>query len=223
MDRVNGDLKSYIEENVLILYDNNIGGHGIEHIKTVISRSFELVDAFNLNVDFDMVYVVAAFHDIGYKENPDEHEEVSSNMFRNDDNMKKFFTDEQISIIADAIVDHRASLEYDARNIYGKIVSSADREISVDNMLERSILFQADKHKDENPSIMDIINYSYKKLVSKYGKGGYAKMYYPDEKYENYLSKMQEILDDKEKFIEVELGIVNTLDSCEKIKKKRLK
>ena len=221
MDRVNRKLRNYIEENVLTLYDNNIGGHGMKHIKTVIDRSFELVDVFNLDVDLNVVYVVAAFHDIGYKENPDEHEEVSSNMFKNDNNMKIFFTDEEISIIADAIVDHRASLEYDARNIYGEIVSSADREISVDNMLERSILFQADKHKDENPSIMDIINYSYKKLSSKYGKGGYAKMYYPDEKYNNYLSRMQEILDDKEKFIEAELEIVNTLDSCEKIKKKR--
>ena len=222
MDRVNRKLRNYIEENVLTLYDNNIGGHGIEHIKTVIDRSFELVDVFNLDVDLNMVYVVAAFHDIGYKENPDEHEEVSSKMFRCDANMKMFFTDEEISIMADAIVDHRASLEYDARNIYGKIVSSADREISVDNMLERSILFQADKHREENPSIMDIINYSYKKLSSKYGKGGYAKMYYPDEKYNNYLNRMQEILDDKEKFIEAELSIVNTLDSCEKIKKKRL-
>lgn len=222
MDRVNRKLRNYIEENVLALYDNNIGGHGIHHIKTVIDRSFELVDVFNLDVDLNMVYVVAAFHDIGYKQNPDEHEEVSSNMFRCDANMKMFFSDEEISIMADAIVDHRASLEYDARNIYGKIVSSADREISVDNMLERSILFQADKHRDENPSIMDIINYSYKKLSSKYGKGGYAKMYYPDEKYNNYLNRMQEILDDKEKFIEAELSIVNTLDSCEKIKKKRL-
>ena len=49
--------------------------------------------------------------------------------------MKKFFKEEQRKIIAEAIVDHRASLEYEARSIYGKIVSSADREISVQNML----------------------------------------------------------------------------------------
>lgn len=204
------ELKKYIENNILSLYDSNIGGHGIDHINFVINRSFELVKEFKLDVDLNMVYVIAAFHDIGYKTNPDEHEEVSRQMFMNNQDMKKFFNDEQISVIADAIVDHRASLEYEARSIYGKIVSSADREISVRNMLKRSIAFQKDKHKDENPTTMKVINYSYKKLSSKYGKGGYAKMYFKDKKYLDYLNEMQEILENKDKFIEAELEIINS-------------
>lgn len=219
MFKVNVELKKYIEEKILTLYDDNIGGHGIEHINSVISRSFELVDEFKLDVDLNMVYVIAAFHDIGYKINPDEHEEVSSNMFRNNADMRKFFDEAQINIIAEAIIDHRASLEYEARSIYGKIVSSADREISVENMLERSILFQADKHKEENPTIMQIIDYSYKKLSSKYGKGGYAKMYFQDKKYIDYLNRMQEILEDKDKFIEAELQIIKDLKMDESDKK----
>lgn len=204
------ELKNYIENNILPLYDSNIGGHGIDHINFVINRSFELVKEFKLDVDLNMVYVIAAFHDIGYKTNPDEHEEVSSQMFMNNQDMKKFFNDEQISAIADAIVDHRASLEYEARSIYGKIVSSADREISVRNMLERSIDFQKDKHKDENPTTIEVINYSYKKLSSKYGKSGYAKMYFKDKKYLDYLNEIQEILENKDKFIEAELEIINS-------------
>ena len=204
------ELKKYIENNILPLYDNNIGGHGIDHINFVINRSFELVKEFKLEVDLNMVYVIAAFHDIGYKTNPDEHEEVSSQMFMNNQDMKKFFNDEQISVIADAIVDHRASLEYEARSIYGKIVSSADREISVRNMLERSIAFQKDKHKHENPTTIEVINYSYKKLSSKYGKSGYAKMYFKDKKYLDYLNEIQEILENKDKFIEAELEIINS-------------
>lgn len=219
MTKVNVELKKYIEENILTLYDNNIGGHGIDHINSVIDRSFELVNEFNLDVDLNMVYVIAAFHDIGYKTNPDEHEEISSNMFKSNLDMKKFFNEEQIDIIAKAIIDHRASLEYEARSIYGKIVSSADREISVDNMLERSILFQSDKHKDENPTIMQIIDYSYKKLSSKYGKGGYAKMYFQDKKYVDYLNRMQEILENKEKFVEAELQIIKQLKFDENTKK----
>ena len=104
-----------------------------------------------------MVYAIAAFHDIGYKQDPDRHEEVSSEMFKKDSNMLKFFTQEQIDIIADAIVDHRASLEYEARSDYGKLVSSADRETSVENMLQRSFLYQYDKHKDEEPSVAQVI------------------------------------------------------------------
>ncbi len=158
-----------------------------------------------------MVYTIAAFHDIGYRENPDQHEEVSSEKFKQDKEMEKFFDEEERKIIAEAIVDHRASLEYEARSIYGKIVSSADRETSVKNMLTRSILYQADKHKAENPTVEQVIEYSYKKLSSKYGKGGYAKMYYPDEKYKNYLDKMQELLENKEKFIEAEMDLAKKL------------
>ncbi len=210
--KINGDLKKYIEKSVLPLYDTNIAGHGREHIEFVIERSFELAREFDLDVDLNMVYVIAVFHDIGYKEDPDNHEEVSSRIFKEDEVMPKYFTAEQIDIMADAIVDHRASLEYEARSVYGKLVSSADREISVHNMLKRSILFQVAKHKDENPSLEQVIDYSYKKLSSKYGKGGYAKMYFPDEKYKNYLSTIQDILSDKEKFAKSELDVIDKIE-----------
>lgn len=207
---VTEELKKYIEENIMTQYDtNNVGGHGRAHIETVIARSFELAETFNLDVNPDMVYVIAAFHDIGYRVNPDEHEAVSSQMFLQDKNIQKFFSEDEIRVIAEAIVDHRASLEYEARSVYGKLVSSADREVSVENMLERSVNFQADKHRAENPTDLQVIDYSFKKLSSKYGKGGYAKMYYPDEKYTNYLNRMQEILEDKDKFVQAELAIIN--------------
>ena len=206
---IQGELKTYIENTILKSYDDNIGGHGLEHIKTVINRSFELKNEFNLNLDDEKIYVIAAYHDIGYKENPDEHEQVSSEIFLKDETMKKFFNEEERKIIAEAIVDHRASLEYEPRSEYGKLVSSADREVSVENMLKRSINFQRDKHKEENPTDLEVIEYSYKKLSSKYGKGGYAKMYYPDKKYKDYLKEMQELTENKELFIKRELELIN--------------
>jgi len=204
-DYIKTELMEYIKTNILPKYDeNNIGGHGRDHIETVIQRSFELIKEFNLDVDHNMVYTIAAFHDIGYKEDKDRHEEVSSRMFIEDKEIAKFFNEEQRKVIAEAIIDHRASLEYEARSIYGKIVSSADRNISVENMLKRSFLYQSDKHKEENPSIEQVIEYSYKKLSSKFGKGGYAKMYYPDKKYVDFLTEMQKLLDNKDKFIDRE-------------------
>lgn len=211
MEEINKEIKKYIEEQVLPQYDTNIGGHGRDHIETVINRSFEIINEFNLDVNKNMAYVVAAYHDIGYKVDPDNHEQVSSEDFLKDEKIKSFFSDEDIQIIAEAIVDHRASLEYEARSIYGKIVSSADRETSVENMLKRSFLYQADKHKDEKPSVKQVIEYSFKKLTKKFGKDGYAKMYYPDEKYKNYLNKMQELLENKEKFIEAEMDLAKKL------------
>ena len=207
---INKDLIKYVESNIMPQYiNNNYGGHGWEHIQDVINRSFELMEKFNLDINPNMVYVIAVYHDIGYKQDPDNHEQVSSEMFLKDKNIHKFFTKEEIKIIAEAIVDHRASLEYEARSIYGKLVSSADRSIDVDDLLKRSIAYQTEKHKEENLSVQDIIEYSYKKLSSKYGSGGYAKMYFPDNKYKEFLEKMNRLVSDKSKFVKAEMDIIS--------------
>lgn len=211
MTELNPELKQYIDESVLPRYAHNIGGHGIDHIQQVIRRSFEIAEAFQLPVDANKVYTIAAYHDIGYPVNADEHEAVSAQMFLEDEGLQAFFSEEERTMMAEAIVDHRASLEYEARSIYGKIVSSADRETSVRNMLERSFLYQSDKHKEEMPTVSEVINYSYKKLSSKYGKCGYAKMYYPDKKYKEYLETMQDLLENKDKFVQEEMKIAKEL------------
>ena len=203
---------NYVEEKVLPLYDTNIGGHGRDHILTVIMRSFEIKKEFKLKLKDKLILIIAAYHDIGYKKDPDNHEQVSSEMFLADKEIQKFLETDEIKIVAEAIVDHRASLEYEARSEYGKLVSSADRETSVENMLKRSFLYQADKHAAENPTIEQIIEYSFKKLTKKFGKDGYAKMYFPDKKYTDYLKEMQELLDNKEKFIAREMKFAPLLN-----------
>ena len=212
---MNIDLKMYLDENILTKYDDNVGGHGVEHIKYVIERSFEIVDEFKLDVDLNIVYTVAMFHDIGYMENPEEHHIVSANMFLEDNVVKEYFSFEEINIIYEAIIDHRASLEYDARSIYGKIVSSADREIDVDRLLTRSLSYAYDKYKDEDGEIgvdvYTIIDDSYNKISKKYGAGGYAKIFYEDKKYKEFINKIRFLTDNKEKFIEYELELLDSL------------
>ena len=203
---------NYVEEKVLPLYDTNIGGHGRDHILTVILRSFEIKKEFNLQLKDKLILIIAAYHDIGYKKDPDNHEQVSSEMFLEDKEIQKFLETDEIKIVAEAIVDHRASLEYEARSEYGKLVSSADRETSVENMLKRSFLYQADKHAAENPTIEQVIEFSFKKLTKKFGKDGYAKMYFPDKKYTSYLKEMQELLENKEKFIAREMEFAPLLN-----------
>ena len=44
---INQELKDYIENNIFPEYNKNEIGHGIEHIKYVIDRSFELVKENN--------------------------------------------------------------------------------------------------------------------------------------------------------------------------------
>jgi len=209
-------LITYLEGTVLARYvQNNYGGHGIDHVMEVVSRSFEIIDEFNLKVNEELALTAACYHDIGYADDPDNHETVSAEMFKNDAFLSDYFSKEEIEEGARSIVDHRASLEYDARDMIGKIISSADRETDVNRMLTRSILYQTERvgAKIENPTSLDIIEASYKKLSSKYGNGGYAKMYYPDKKYQDYLKEMQSLLENKDAFIARELELIKTLDS----------
>ncbi len=213
MEYIQKDLYTYLNNEILPKYNQNIGGHDVEHIKYVVNRCFDLISEFNLDVNYNMIYTIAIFHDIGYNKDPDNHEQVSANMFNKDEYVKNFFTDDENTIIYEAIVDHRASLEYEARSIYGKIVSSADREISVENMLTRSLRYQKDKHINENPNLDDVIEYSYKKLYSKYSKNnGYAKMYFKDKKYLDYIEKINELLDNKDIFIAEEKKIAERIN-----------
>ena len=100
MIKVDKDLINYVESNIMPQYvNNNYGGHGWEHIQDVINRSFELMEKFTLDINPNMVYVIAAYHDIGYRQDPDNHEQVSSEMFLQDKNIHKFFNEEEIKII----------------------------------------------------------------------------------------------------------------------------
>ena len=129
--KINSDLKDYIEKNIFPEYSKNEPAHNIDHIKYVINRSLKF--ASNLeNINYDMVYVIAAYHDIGHYIDAKNHEKVSADMLLEDMNLRKFFTEEEIKIMSEAIYDHRASLEGEPRSIYGKIVSSADRNTLVE-------------------------------------------------------------------------------------------
>lgn len=198
---LNNKLVKHIRKKVFPVYEKNDKGHGLKHIRQVISRSFELVENNKLDVDINMVYTIAAYHDIGRKSerDKDNHEEISAEMMREDLELEKYFSEDKLKLIEEAIVDHRASLEYEARSIYGKIVSSADREIFLDNILYRSYFFQKNKHPECDK--LGVIENSYKKLNSKYGKGGYAKMYFSDEKYQKFITEMQVLLENKDEFI----------------------
>ncbi len=73
-----------------------------------------------------MVYTVAAYHDLGHHIDGKNHEKVSAEMLLADENLREFFSEEEIRIMTEAVYDHRASMEGEPRSIYGKIVSSAD-------------------------------------------------------------------------------------------------
>lgn len=206
---INKKLQEYIEKNIYTKYDKNEKGHSIDHIKYVIKRSFELVNENGLDVNLDMVYTIAAYHDIGHHIDSKTHEIVSADIMIKDNILKQFFTDEDRQTIKEAIEDHRASSKEEPRSIYGRIVSSADRNNTVEDCLRRTYTYG----KKLNPDATDeeLFIRAYDVLVNKFGEGGYAKFYFKDKQYEDFLKELRELLSDKDNYIEIQRKYIEQL------------
>ena len=208
---INNELKKYIEENVFPSYKKNDLGHNLDHIRYVIERSLKFAKEVE-DIDYNMVYTVAAYHDLGHYIDAKNHEKVSSEMLLRDEGLKMFFTEEQIKTMVDAVYDHRASMEGEPRNIYGKIVSSADRNTLLEVPLRRTYAYRVEHHSKD--TLEQIIEESRQHLINKFGKKGYAneKMYFEDLDYKKFLEDIAALTEDSNRFKEVYIKI-NGLDN----------
>ncbi len=197
---INQELKNYITNNIFPMYNKNEEGHGINHILYVINRSLKFAESKE-DINYDMVYTIAAYHDCGHYIDHKNHETISAQMLINDKNLLNYFTIEQIKTMKEAVEDHRASLEHEPRSIYGKIVSSADRNTNIDSILERTYAYR--KKHNSNNDIDFIIEDSKKHIIEKFGKNGYAneKMYFDDPEYNQFLKDVAELMENEENFI----------------------
>ena len=212
---INKDLTKYIEDHVLPEYKNNEKAHDVNHINYVINRSLKLVRENNLKVNIDMAFVIAAYHDIGHSIDSKRHEIISAEIMYNDKNLSKYFSDEELNIMKEAIEDHRASSKEEPRSIYGKIVSSADRNHSVNECLRRSYTYG----KKLNPDYLDeeLFLNAYNVLLNKFGENGNAKHYFKDKQYEKFLKEIRNLLKDKENFINTQREYIEKLKKEDKL------
>lgn len=196
---INEELKKYIEEVIFKSYDKNDDAHNLEHIKYVIERSYMFASRVP-DINLEMVYVIAAYHDIGHYIDAKNHEKVSGEMLLKDQNLRRFFTEEEIKTMSEAVCDHRASSKNEPRSIYGKIVSSADRNVLIYVPLKRTYSYR--KVHNQTSTLDEIIEESRLHLLDKYGKEGYAttKMYFEDEDYKRFLDDIALLVSDKEEF-----------------------
>lgn len=213
INKVNQELKRHIQDNVFPEYDKNEKGHNIKHINYVIRRSFELIEQNELTVDSNIVYTVAAYHDIGHHIDSKKHEIISADIMFKDENLKRFFKEEELIIIKKAIEDHRASSDHEPRSIYGKIVSSADRNNTVEQCLGRSYYYG----KKLNPEATDreLFERAFKHLNLKFGVDGYAKFYLKDKEYNNFLEDIRNVLKDEEEFCRIQEEYIKKLEKSE--------
>ena len=217
---VRQELIDYVESEIFPRYSSK-NGHGLDHIENVIRRSLDFaerinqgeiktkkVDFINLpaelktgKIDYDMSYTIAAFHDLGRLKNDELHHLVSAAMLIEDDFIVKQFTRPQLRVMADAVMDHRASNQLDPLTIYGKIVSSADRDTDCYDILRRAYAYNRHKHPERTEE--EAMEYVFNKIKQKFTNDdayGAKKMYFENPEFEAMLEGFRRMVADQEIF-----------------------
>ena len=142
-----------------------------------------------------MAYAIAAYHDTGLKEGREVHHTASKQILLSDENLKRWFTTEQIAIMADAVEDHRASSKEPPRTIYGKIVAEADRIIIPRTIIRRTIQYTLANY----PSLGREEGYTrmVEHLNEKYNYGGYLKLWFPESANSQRLEELRQLIANK--------------------------
>lgn len=192
---MNENLKNYIEDNILPQYINYDKAHQRDHIETVIEESLNLAEHFG--VDMDMAYAIAAYHDLGIPEGRETHHLTSAKRLLADKELTKWFSDEKLKVMAEAIEDHRASSKNEPRSIYGKIVAEADRNIDTEIVLRRIIQYGISHFPDLNKEEQYTRMLGH--LHEKYAEGGYIKLWIPESRNAKKLAELRLIIKDDSK------------------------
>lgn len=170
------EIKEYVEREIIPRYDNFDAAHRRDHVMSVIEASLRYAKIYD--VDEEMAYVIAAYHDTGLTHGREQHHSFSKQIILNDGELSKWFTAEQIATIADAAEDHRASSKHEPRTIYGRIVAEADRVIDTETIIRRTIQFTL----AHNPTLSREEGYDrmVEHLSEKYDYGGYLRLWLPE-------------------------------------------
>ena len=154
-------LRLYLNNYILPIYNNFDKGHDQRHAKQV--ANFCVLLAKKLDVDEDIAYCVGLMHDVGLKNNREFHHIESGKYIKDSNFLKLIFNDEQIKLIKEAVEDHRASNKKIPRNIYGKIVSDADRSdlVNIDVYIKRTWGYREEwqKRMTDDQIFNDIFEY----------------------------------------------------------------
>ena len=170
------ELRRYVEENILPLYDGFDGSHNRIHVQNVIRKSLAIAEDYD--VDVDMVYAIAAYHDSGLNEGRETHHITSGARLAGDETLAQWFTPAQIAIMREAVEDHRASAESAPRSIYGRIVADADRELDLKRLVGRTLAYGASHFPQLTDAEQD--ERAYDHVRDKFGPEGYMRLWLPD-------------------------------------------
>ena len=184
------DLMEFVERNVLKRYNAFDAAHNMIHVNRVIKASINL--AKKMGVDLDMAYVVAAYHDLGLEKERATHHFESGKILKADKRLEQWFSVQQIDIMRQAVEDHRASASRAPRNIYGKIVAEADRDLKPDSIFRRTIAYGLDHYPEKTHE--EHWERFLEHLQQKYSSAGYIKLWIPGSENEKDLAELRKII-----------------------------
>ena len=188
-------LEQYIEQTILPQYDAFDGGHKRDHAQMVIDESLKL--AHEYGSDEQMAYVIAAYHDLGLRVDRDRHHIYSGEILMADEQLRKWFTEEQLLVMRDAVEDHRASGKNPPRTIYGAIVAEADRQIEPEVVIQRTIAYSAKLFPEGD--FETLYQRTKEHLLEKYAEGGYMHLWLNSERNVRGLETLRAIIRDEER------------------------
>ena len=189
------DLVEFVETPILPQYAAFDKAHNMEHVTTVIRRSLDL--AGRIGADLNMAYVIAAYHDLGLSGPRAVHHITSGKILMQDARLKRWFSQEQLRIMKEAVEDHRASASRAPRSIYGKIVAEADRNIEPETVIRRTIQYGLSNYPQLNTEghwqrFMEHMN-------EKYSTNGYIKLWIQGSENEVKLNELRRLIAEPDK------------------------
>ena len=186
------ELVAYMEREILPRYDHFDPAHQRDHVRMVIQQGLQLAE--QLGADCDMVYAIAAYHDTGLCAGRERHHIVSAEIIRADQQLRQWFTEEQIDVMADAAEDHRASAKRPPRTIYGRIVAEADRFIEPETIIRRTVQYGLEHY----PELDKEGHYerTLAHLHEKYGHNGYLKLWFTESPNAQRLEQLRQMMED---------------------------
>ena len=191
MNTLNLEIVSFVETQILPRYATFGKSHGIAHVQRVIANSIEL--ARIVGADVNMAYVIAAYHDLGMSGERAIHHIIGGKILFTDARLKKWFSPERLTIMREAIEDHRASASRQPRSIYGKIVAEADRDLDTEVIFRRAIQFGLERYPEKDKEAQ--WERFRQHMQEKYARGGYVRLWIPNSPNRLRLMEIQAIID----------------------------
>lgn len=184
------DLVEFIETKILPQYAEFDRAHNLEHVTRVIRNALDLVRV--TGADINMVYTIAAYHDLGMSGPRAIHHITGGKILAADARLKRWFSAEQMKIMREAIEDHRASASHAPRSLYGKIIAEADRDIDIETVFRRAIEYGLANYAELDDE--EQWKRFRQHMDEKYSVNGYIRLWIPGSPNERRLIELRNII-----------------------------